>query len=513
MHVTLRVNLLLGCVLATCVGGCGKVGGGSAQDAGARQELRRGLGAEPETLDPHLAADNAALTVVNDLYEGLVTEAADGTLVPAAADHWSVSSDGLSWTFVLRPGLRWSNGDPLTAEQFATSLRAAIEPGTVLPNAGLLDKLRRVEVLAPDRLSIELAQPLPYLPALLALPISAPTHPGAAAAVPAPSNGPYRLVRWQRGERIELERNPRFRGATNVRIPRVTYRLVTDLVTELNLYRTGELDVTSEVPNDRLAWLRKNLGADLRIDPYLSTYAYAVNLNRLPDQAAREALAMAVDRERITSLVTGAGEQPAYEWVPPGLASYAPQSYAWRDWPAGRRLAAARERWHGAAKRKAAPTELTLCTDASANHHRTAVALADQWREALGIEVKLVELEWNVYLATRASPGDCDLVRLGWSADFADPEAFAAIFGSGHPQNTLGYASGAYDDLLARSRAATDPAERSRLLAEAERLMLADVPVIPVFHRVAKRLVKPQIRGYVPNPLGHLASRDLAIQP
>jgi oligopeptide transport system substrate-binding protein len=265
------------------------------------------------------------------------------------------------------------------------------------------------------------------------------------------------------------------------------------------------------VPNVQLDWLRTHLADELKIAPYLSTYSYAINLARLPDHAAREALALAIDRERITSLVTGAGERPAYGWVPPGLPSYAPQWFAWRGWSAQRRLETARARWHEAAARGKVPTAITLCTDASANHHRTAVALADQWHEALGIEVKLVELEWNVYLATRETPGDCDLVRLGWSADFADPEAFAGVFTTGHPQNTLGYSSRDYDDLLERSRAATAPAERARLLEAAEQILLADVPVIPVFHRVAKRLVKPQVTGYVPNPLGHLASRDLAV--
>jgi len=140
------------------------------------------------------------------------------------------------------------------------------------------------------------------------------------------------------------------------------------------------------------------------------------------------------------------------------------------------------------------------------------VALADQWHTALGIDVSIVELEWNVYLATRASAGDCDLVRLGWSADFADPEAFAAVFESHHPQNTLGYTSARYDDLLAQSRGAADATERMRLLAEAEGALLEDVPVIPIFHRVSKRLVKPGVTGYHPNPLGHLLSRDLGLR-
>lgn len=511
MPVTVPFNLLSAGCLAVALLGCQQQSNPGPAQVRPGPELRRGLGADPDTLDPLRAVDNAALAVIGDLYEGLATESPDGTIVPGAAESWQVSPDGLDWSIRLRPGLHWSNGETLTAEDFARSLRASIAPDSASSYAGLLTNLRSIATPAPDRIELTLVHPLPYLPALLALPLAAPTHRSASALDPPPSNGPYRLLRWRRGERIELERNPYYRDVPHVQFERVTYRPVTDLTTELNLYRTGEIDLTSEVPNSHVAWLREHLPGELKIDPYLSTYAYAINLQRLPDRAAREALAMAIDRERITALVTGAGEQPAYRWVPAGLAGYPGAAFRWHSWPPDKRIAAARTLWQAAQQRSAAPHTITLCTDASANHHRTAVAIADQFKAALGIEVRLVELEWNVYLDTRAHPGDCDLVRLGWSADFADPEAFAAVFESRHPQNTLGYSSSAYDALLSQSRLATVAVERGRLLAQAEAVLLEDVPVIPVFHRVAKRLVKPQVTGYHASPLGHLPSRDLGM--
>ena len=451
------------------------------------------------------------LAIAADLYEGLTRESADGSIIPGAAQSWSIEDGGLTFLFKLRPGLQWSNRDALTADHFVAGLRFALAPGSVAPSAGLLEAIESVDAIDPLTVRIRLSRPVPYLPSLLALPVAAPLHPRAASLQPGPGNGAYRLVRRVPGERIELERNPHYRDAANVSIERVVHLAIADLATELNLYRAGDLDLTSEVPNTKLESLRREHPAELRLAPYLSTYAYAVNLARLPDAGARKALAMAVDRERITRQVTGAGEQPAFGWVPDGIPGYTPARFEWQDLPYPQAATRARELWQTAAAAGKAPTKIKLCTDASANHHRTAVALADLWRTALGVETEIVELEWNVYLDTRHNPGDCDLVRLGWSADFVDPEAFASVFESGNPQNTLGYQSAAYDGLLAKSRTESDGAKRMALLARAEQQLLSDVPVIPVFFRASKRLVKPYVEGYQANPLGHVASRDLRL--
>jgi oligopeptide transport system substrate-binding protein len=476
-------------------------------------ELHRGLGAEPETLDPQLAADNASLAVAADLYEGLTTTTADGRVIPGAAESWQVSGDGREWTFHLRPDLHWSDGKALSAQAFVSSFESTLSNGSTAPNAALLEMIAVTEAPDARTLRLRLHRPCPHLPALLALPVAAPLPQKSGHPAAVPGNGPYRLVDWRPGERIVLERNPHYHSAAQVRGARVIYRPVTDLSVELNLYRTGELDLTSEVPNSQLGWIREHLGPELRVAPYLSTYSYAVNIARLPDAEARRALAMSVDRERITQKVTGAGEQPAYGWVPEGIPGYAPGRFAWHDLPYDAAVGEALALWRAARSRGEAPTKITLCTDASANHRRTAIALADLWRSALGLETEIVELEWNVYLDTRRHPGKCDLVRLGWSADFVDPEAFLAVFESGHPQNTLGYVNPGFDAALARSRAAADTDERLQLLATAEAELLAGVPVIPVFFRVSKQLVKPYVRGYQPNPLGHVASRYLVVEP
>ena len=479
--------------------------------------LRRGLGAEPGTLDPRLADDNAALAVVGDLYEGLTSETRDGAIVPGAAQAWTVDAGGLVYTFALRDDLRWSNGDPLTAQHFAAGLAAVLAPDSTAPGATLLEAVAGVDVVDDRTLRIRLQRPLPYLPALLAMPLAAPLHPattGAGATTDrSPFNGAYRVLSRRPGERIELERNPHYHGSATVSIGRIDHVVVTDIATELRMYRAGDLEMTSEVPNAQLPFLRETLPGELHVAPYLGAYAYAVNLPRLADRRVRLALAMAVDRDRITRQVTGAGEAPAFGWVPDGIPGYAPARFEWRSLPHEAASAQARALWDAARRAGSAPARLKLCTDASENHHRTAVALADLWRTALGIETGIVELEWQVYLDTRHHPGDCDLVRLGWSADFIDPEAFATVFETGNPQDTLGYSSSTYDGLLEQSRLAADAPGRMALLARAEAALLADVPVVPVFFRVSKRLVKPYVHGVGANPLGHVASRDLSFGP
>jgi len=474
--------------------------------------LRRGLGAEPDTLDPQLAEDNAALAIATELHEGLTRTGPDGSARPGAAESWLRSVDGRDYVFQLRAGLRWSDGQPLHAEHFATALRALIAPGTTAPYAALYGAVSSIEVLDERHIKVVLARPVPQLPALLALPAAsprrAPTDPARA-----PGSGPFRLVDRDVGERLVLERNPHYWDADHVALEGVTYLTVQSPDTELKLYRTGELDITSEVPNTHVAALRDELPAELRITPYLGVYAYAVNMLRLSDRDARTALAMAVDRERITRQVTGAGERPAYGWIPDGMPGYVPARFGWQSLPYAQAATAARELWSSARSRGAAPDSITLCTDASTNHRRTAVALADLWRSALGVQTAIVELEWGVYLDMRRAPGECDLLRLGWSADFVDPEAFADVFESANPQNTLGYHSERYDSLLSRSRSVTEVTERMRLLSAAETQLLEDVPVIPIFFRVSKHLVGRHVSGAFVNPLGQLPSRDLALRP
>ena len=362
------------------------------------RHLTRALGGEPATLDPRLAEDNAALALSQELFEGLTAEAADGSIVPGAAETWRVSDDGRTWTFRLRENLRWSDGTPLTAAQFVAGLDAARAEDSQAPYSALLHDVTSARATDSGTVVLEVARAVPYLPAVLALPVAAPQHLAADANAPVIGNGPYRLFSHRPGERIELERNPHYHSAGSVAIERVTYLTLEDLNTELNLYRSGALDVTSEVPNSQVGWLQQNLPGELHIAPYLSTYAYAVNLRRVPDRDVARGTrdGRSIDDKSPNRSRAPANCPPRAGYLRESRLCARPRLTGRSSQTGGGTPASARTLGRGP-ERGATPAHLTLCTDASANHRRTAVALVDQWRQTLGVEVAIVEMEWKAY--------------------------------------------------------------------------------------------------------------------
>ena len=423
--------------------------------------LRRGLGAEPDTLDPQHAEDNAALAVLGDLYEGLARSQSDGTAEFGAAESWDISSDGRTYVFKLRRDLRWSNGDALTAAHFAATLEMLTAPGSTAPQAGLYAAIEGVFAEDDRTLRVQLARPMPHLIELLALAAAAPRHPTAApsaqAPAPPPGNGAFRLRERIVGEQISLERNPNYWDAARVALDAVVYRTITDLGTELNLYRTGELDVTSEVPNahsagcapsvppnctSRRTWARTRMRSTSRAclietRDARSPWRWIVNESR------------GRSRARASDRHTGGFRMESRH-----TRRRASRGRRFRTRrPCARRATA----WDRASERGAAPKHLALCTDASANHHRTAVALADLWHSALGVDIEILEMEWKVYLDRAARPATATCCGSAGQRTSSIPAAFAGVFESGHPQNTLGYRSPRYDSLLERSRTAPTP--------------------------------------------------------
>jgi oligopeptide transport system substrate-binding protein len=512
------------------------VGGASGQQLAAVQILRRGNGTEPETLDPHRAEGVTAANVLRDLFEGLVTEAPDGTLIPGAAESWTLSDDGLVYTFKLQGKGRWSNGDPVTADDFVYGLRRSADPATLSEYSAILYPIENAaEVVAgtlpPERLGvravdaqtleIRLHAPTPYLLGLLTHASTYPVHRksveqhGARFARPGMlvSNGPFRLGEWVVQSHIRLLRNPQYRDDANTTLDEVWYYPVENAEAELNRYRAGELDLTETVPARQIPWLRQNLPDELHIAPYLGSYVFGFNTTQPPFRDApklRKALALALDREILTSKISGAGELPAYSWVPP-VSGYTQQLPDWAQWTQAERNAEAQRLYAEAGYSASRPLRMQLLYNTESNHRRLAVAMAAMWREVLGVETELLNQEWQVFLQTRRSRLDTQLFRYGWIGDYNDPQTFAEILESKHGLNDMGYSNPRYDALLAAAAREADPQQRMDTLAEAERVMLEDMPIVPLYFYVSKKMVKPWVAGMEANIMDHHHSRHLRI--
>ncbi|MCL4780123.1 MAG: peptide ABC transporter substrate-binding protein [Gammaproteobacteria bacterium] len=513
-----------------------RVGGASGTELAAVQILRRGNGTEPESLDPHRAEGVTAANVLRDLFEGLVTEAPDGTLIPGAAESWTVSADGLVYTFRLQADGRWSNGDPVTAEDFVYGLRRSADPATLSEYSAILYPLENAaEVVAgtlpPDRLGVRaidaqtlelrLHSPTPYLLGLLTHASTYPVHRqsveqhGARFARPGNlvSNGPFRLGEWVVQSHIRLLRNTYYRDDAHTTLDEVWYYPVDNAEAELNRYRAGQFDMTETVPARQIPWLRQNLPDELHIAPYLGSYVFGFNTTQPPFRDApklRKALALALDREILTSKISGAGELPAYSWVPP-VSGYTQQLPDWARWTQAERNAEAQRLYSSAGYSASRPLRMQLLYNTEGNHRRLAVAMAAMWREVLGVETELLNQEWQVFLQTRRSRIDTQLFRYGWIGDYNDPYTFAEILESRHGLNDMGYSNPRYDALLAAAAREADPVRRMDTLAEAERVMLEDMPIIPLYFYVSKKMVKPWVAGLEPNIMDHHHSRHLRI--
>lgn len=503
----------------------------------ASQELRRGNGPEPDSIDPQLARMEAAMTILRDCYEGLVSMAPDGSTIPGAAESWSVSEDGRSYTFKLRKTARWSNGDPVVAEDFAFAFRRLVDPKTASQYALMLEPVvnaadivagrRSPEALgvsAPDDATfvVQLAEPSTYFLAMLSHPSTFPVHRPTLAARPmdfarpgvAVTNGAFVPVAWEIGSHIIAARNTHYWNDAATRLGSVRYVHVADPLTELTRFRAGDLDVSYTIPPGELGRLERELPGQLRVAPHLGVYYYGFALDQPPfrnAKALRRALAMAIDRDVLTRQVLGDGEQPAYSWVPPGVAAYEPQVFDWMGLPQVARNAEARRLYAEAGYSKERPLKVELRYSKSPVHDRIALAVTAMWKEQLGVEASLRAEDFRV-LKQAIDARETVLFRGSWIGDYNDAFSFLQVLKGGFGINLPHYQNDVYDQAL-ESASRTDGVERARLLATAERQLLDDVPLIPLYFYVSKHLVAPRVSGWYSNIMNVTYSKDLSIGP
>jgi oligopeptide transport system substrate-binding protein len=517
---------------ALLAAGCSHGGGETATNA----ILVRGGGPDPDSLDPQKARGFEAQSILRDLCEGLTTLDKEGRVAPGVARAWNASRDGLTYTFDLRQDARWSNGDRVTAGDFVAALQRLVDPATgsayaqyidVIANSGDIvaghKSVDALGVAAPDDFTvvITLASPAPYLPTLLSHPATCPVHrptlqqhPEALArAGTMVGNGAFVLKEWVPGAYVLALRNHHYWNDAATRLEGVRYLLISDENAELARYRAGELHVTIVVPRGQFDWIRANLADQLHVSPQLNTYYYGFNLRRYPFKdkpKLRRALSLVIDRDKLARLVLRVGELPAYGWVPPGIDNYTSQSFDYAELPMATRIAEARRLYRESGYSPEQPLKFELRYNAGEVHTKLAIAIASMWKEALGVEVRLTQVEFKTLLQD-IDRGDVEMFRSSWVGDYNDAYTFAQVLKSDFGVNLPHYSSERYDALLRSAALQQDPLPRGALLEEAERVMLADHPLLPLYFYVNKHLVKPEVIGWYDNVMNVVYSRDLAL--
>ena len=490
------------------------------------QEITINNAAEPESLDPHKIAGLPESNIIRQLLVGLTSTDADGNTVAGMAQSWE-STDNKVWTFKIRDA-KWSNGDPVTAQDFVYSFRRLVNPNTASPYATYLSGLKVVNaqeivdgkagvetlgIRAVDdkTLEISLSEPVPYLPDTL---IHTAVKPVNQKAIEqhgdkwtAPGNyvvnGAYNLKDWQVNERIVLERNTSYYDDANTTINTVTILAIPSEVTDVTRYKAGEIDLTADsLPSEQFKQLQAELGDQVKIQPKLCTYYYEFNHTKAPfdDVRVRKALSLTLDREIITNNILAQGQTVAYQYTPNAIAGMIDYEPDWRAWDKAKRIEEAKKLLNEAGFNESNPLKFELLYNTSESHKKLAVAAASIWKDSLGfVEVSLNNQEWKTYLETRRTQKH-QVSRGGWCADYNEASTFLNTFVSTDSNNYGKYNSPEFDRLMNGTLGGDVTAEqRAQLYRQAEAVLDKDSATIFVYHYVSPRLVKPYVLGYSSN--------------
>lgn len=512
---------------------------GFTADAAAAPVFHRGNEAEPGSLDPQKSSTVAEAHILHDLYEGLLIQDGAGELAPGTAESWTVSPDGKTYIFALRQEARWSNGDPVVAEDFVFALRRLVDPATAAEYANVLYPVVNAEAVntgkmpasglgveaKDDRtLIIRLAAPTPYFLELLAHQTTLPIHRASFATYGAEfvkpgrmvSNGAYRLVETVPGSYIRLAKNPHYYAAPSVSIETVDYILVKELAAGVRRFRAGEIDLLPDVPADQIKSLRQTLGEELVVAPLQGTIYFAFNTSKAPysDKRVRQALAMAIDRDFLAETIASGSLFAADTFVPPGTAftREEPPAAPWQSLSLSEREKKAKALLAEAGFGAARPLSVEYRYNITDNNKAMAVAIADMWKR-IGVETRFVSTDSTTHFNYLRDKGDYDVARAGWVADYNDAQNFLFLLQSGSGLNYMRWSNPAFDRLMTQAAGETERDRRTELLSRAEELVLDETPLTPIAYYAGRYLVSKRLKGWIANLRAANATRFLSLDP
>lgn len=517
--------------LAACGGGGGNNGG---DDEAA--VLRRGISAKVDTLDPHRSSAKWENIVIADMIVGLMTITPDREVIPGVAESWETSDDGLTWTFKLRDSV-WSDGEPVTAEDFVYAFRRIQNPEIASQYSSLLYIVKNAAQvnsgeLPPEELGVRaiddktfeitLEEPAPYLLGLLThyTTFPVPKHIveqyGEAWIQPEniEVNGPYKLAYWRTGDQLVSEKNPLYYEADDVCFDRVAYFELEDAAAVERKIEAGDMDINNGFDGGRTDELEKKFPGWVRTTPGLITTYWSFNSSQPPfdDVRVRKALAMTLDREFIVDKVLTPGYVPAYSFVPPKMSNYDVDrpEVSWADMPREERLAEARALLEEAGYGPDNPLRFEFIHRSTDDNPKAAPVAQANWNEiAPWVNAEILRQDTKVLYA-RLRQSDFEVADGAWVADFDDPVNFLYLLDSDTGQQNYGrYSNPEYDALLAEASRTRDLQERAEIFAEAEKMMLEDYPITPMWVQVTKNLVDPDLTGWAENAQDDHLSRWL----
>ena len=494
--------------------------------------LHFGLGSEPQYLDPHLANSVSAHNVIIALIEGLVSEDPK-TLkpVPGVAEKWDISEDGLVYTFHLRKNAKWSNGDPVTAHDFVYSYKRILNPELASQYASMLHGLKNARQYHEEGLSwdeakvgataiddytlqLTLENPTPYFLELLNHYSWFPAHPptiekfgafgkqGTAWTRPGNyvGNGPFTLSDHKVNSVIEVKKNPLYWDAQTVSLEGIRFYPIESADTEERAFHSGFLHLTQTVSPDRIDFLKENHSDLIHFESYLGTYFYRFNVEEPPfdDVRVRLAFNLATDRQAIVEKVTKGGQLPARCFTPPGTGGFSPESRFRFDPQKAKSLI----QEYLTEKGLESLPKIELKYNTSEGHKKVAEALQGMWKNHLGAEIQLLNMEWKVFLSTIAKR-DFSLARAGWIGDYVDANTFLHMWRTGDGHNNTGWSSTRYDELLELAAQESDTQKRFSYFEECEKLIAENAPILPIYFYVHVTLRSPTVKGWHPTLLDH----------